>query len=247
MLEACYVLQRRPYRDTSLLLDVFSYQYGKVGLIAKGAYKAKSVRSAQLQPFQPLLLEWVGRSELKTVTKVEVPTPALSLIGDAVYGGMYVNELLYRLLPNSEPNAGVFLSYVSTLSALAQGEELGLLLRSFELKLLADVGLLPDFESDWSGRAVDPVQRYYLSGDCSFVSLDSVGMQSVESFSGQLILELARIRRAYASDQFVAEPDLKDYDSGKKRLMRHLINHALGGAQLHSRKLMKTLVSAKSI
>jgi len=97
--EPAYVLHRRPWRETSLMVDVFSLNAGRVTVIARGGNSAKSPLKAQLQPFQPLLLDWTGRSDLKTLTQADVrsgPTLKRTL---SLYSGLYVNELLQRLLP----------------------------------------------------------------------------------------------------------------------------------------------------
>jgi len=249
MLEACYVLQRRPYKDTSLLLDVFSHQHGKIGLIAKGAYKAKSVKSAQLQPFQPLLLDWVGRSDLKTLTKLEAPSPALEFTGSTVYGAMYINELLYRTLPPAEPNFSIFEAYVGSLGYLSEGHDLIEVLRDFEFTLLSEIGLLPDFSADWYGNEIREDYHYYLSEEYSFVIADSDMQGSTGVFSGRLISELADKRNSKSIQDGISEPSHLRYNAsssgshyaGLSRLMRYLVNNAVGGAELHSRKLIKSL------
>ena len=75
--EPAYVVHRRAWRETSLMVDVFTLNHGRMTLIARGANSAKSPLKAQLQPFQPLMLDWTGRGDLKTLTQVDVrPGPA---------------------------------------------------------------------------------------------------------------------------------------------------------------------------
>lgn len=174
MLEASYILHRRQYRETSLLLDVFTYKHGVVSLIAKGAYKAKSQNSAQLQAFRPLLLDWVGRGELKTLTKAESPSLPLSFPGKNVYSAMYINELLHKLLIDTQPSPDLFESYVVTMGSLTRASvSLGVVLRNFEASLLKSLGLMPALSVDWLGEPISPLKSYYLSEESTLVPISN--------------------------------------------------------------------------
>lgn len=162
-LQPAYVLHRRDYGDTSLLLEVFSAARGRLPLVAKGARRGRRAGGSQaalLQPFAPLLLAWTGRGEVRTLTRAEAAGRPVALLGDALYCGFYVNELLLRLLGRDEADQVVFGAYQQALAGLAAGELDGPL-RRFELSLLEQLGYLPplDREAD-TGAPVRPDLRY---------------------------------------------------------------------------------------
>ncbi len=119
-LQPAYVLHHRPYRDSSLLLEIFTPDHGRVGLVARGARSPKSRLYGVLQPFQPLLISWVGRGELATLSGAEANGPPQRLQGKSVISGFYINELLLRLLHRHDPHAALFDGYARTLPLLAQ-------------------------------------------------------------------------------------------------------------------------------
>ncbi|KZX79009.1 hypothetical protein A3715_09305 [Oleiphilus sp. HI0009] len=240
MFEASYILHRRPFSDTSLLLDVFTYQHGKVGLVAKGGYKAKSSKSAILQAFQPLLIDWVGKSDLKTLTQAEPPSAQLELTGQRQFAGLYINELLYKLLAPEEPMPALFSAYVECLSGLSEGEDMSQMLRDFELILLAELGLLPSFDIDWQGKVIQSESNYYLSADSTFV-LTQENSRSYVVFSGQDLLAYSSRVQALVSNKSANQVnDLKAvYQTLNKKVSYMLIDQALQGAKLRSRELIK--------
>lgn len=138
-LAPAFVLHHRPYRDTSLLLELFTRDHGRIGLVARGARRPKSGNRAFLQPLQPLLVGWSGRGELKTLTAVEPDGRAPVLGGVVVYSVFYINELLLRLLARDDPHPRLFAVYQRSLFALG-GERDAALLRSFEKSLLEEIG-----------------------------------------------------------------------------------------------------------
>ena len=140
LLQPAFVLHRRPYRDTSLLLEVFSQDHGRVGLVARGAAGSRSRLKGLLQPFAPLLLSWIGAGELATLTAAEDAGRPIPLPPQRVLAGLYVNELLLRLLPRLDPHPGLFAAYPLLLAELAAapGEEPPL--RRFEKRLLEELG-----------------------------------------------------------------------------------------------------------
>lgn len=197
-LQAAYVLHRRVYRETSLLLDVFTVQDGRFSLVAKGVHKAKSNRNASLQAFQPLLMSWSGRGGLKTLNKLETPSPCFRFTGANLYCGFYLNELLLNLMPEFESNYEVFLSYANTLECLANTNHPSSVLRRFELLLLEELGLLPQLDCDWQGHAIDENSTYYLSADGQFVRTDKKADVKNLLFLGRTLSELSDQKIAYA-------------------------------------------------
>ncbi len=140
LLQPAFVLHRRPYRDTSLLLEVFSQDQGRLGLVARGAAASRSRLKGLLQPFAPLLLSWSGAGELATLTAAEEGGRPIPLPPHRVLAGLYVNELLLRLLPRLDPHPALFAAYETLLAELvaAPGEEPPL--RRFEKRLLEELG-----------------------------------------------------------------------------------------------------------
>ncbi len=160
-LEPGFVLHRKPYRDTSLLLEIFTARQGRVGLVAKGARRPRSMLKGLLQPFQPLLLSWTGRGELRTLIGAEPAERPLFLAGAALAGGFYLNEVLLRLVERHDPQPELYPVYARTLSALAETSDMEWTLRLFERDLLQCLGygLLLGDEAD-GGGTVQPGYRY---------------------------------------------------------------------------------------
>jgi DNA repair protein RecO (recombination protein O) len=152
-LESAWILHRYPYRDSSLLLEVFSREYGRIGLIARGARSAKGRWQNQLQILRPLLLSWSMRGELGTLTGVDSRGGMDVFPGRQVLCACYLNELLMRLLTRHDPHPELFADYEDALLMLGATEEQAL--RLFEKRLLQALGygLLLDCEYD-SGAAV---------------------------------------------------------------------------------------------
>lgn len=140
LLQPAFILHRRPYRDTSLLLEILGQEHGRLGLVARGAAAPRSRWKGLLQPFAPLLLSWNGAGELATLTAAEEASRRLPLPPNRVLAGLYVNELLLRLLPRLDPHPGLFAAYANVLAELtmAPGEEPPL--RRFEKRLLEELG-----------------------------------------------------------------------------------------------------------
>jgi DNA repair protein RecO (recombination protein O) len=161
-LQQSFVLHRRDFSNTSLLLEVFSGSQGRFPAIAKGAKRGRSPTAVLLQPFTPLWLSWSGRGEVRTLARVEAAGAALPLTGKALFCGFYLNELLMRLVGRHDPHEDLFAFYHAALTQLAQGADLDTPLRQFELRLLQDTGYALELEREWdTGRAVI-AGRYYV-------------------------------------------------------------------------------------
>lgn len=178
-LQPAFVLHHRPYRDTSALLEIFTPEFGRVGLVARGLRSAKSRLQGVVQPFRPLLVSWSGRGELATLTGCEADGGFIRLDGPLVLSGFYLNELLLRLLHRHDPHPALFECYAQTLQLLQQPEAApqeradgavaeiapGLTeqraLRVFEKHLLREIGyaLMLDHEAE-SGAPIEPGEAY---------------------------------------------------------------------------------------
>lgn len=144
-LQAAYILHHRPLRETSVIADLLTPDHGRVSVVARGARSPKSKTRVLLQPFRPLLVSWVGRGELKTLSGIEEQGLAFALSGLSMGCAYYVNELMLRLAPPFTPLHEAFALYSRTLAVLPGNETPEPLLRQFELELLDSLGLLPDY------------------------------------------------------------------------------------------------------
>lgn len=220
------VLHRRAYRETSLLVEAFSADHGRVRLLAKGAQRGRAPLARWLQPFIPLRLSWSGRGELPVVTGAEPGEEAIPLTGQDLFCGFYLNELLLKLLPVHDPHPGVFRLYLAALRQLGAGKGRERTLRDFEVALLDEIGygLALDREAV-SGDAIDPAKRYVYVIDQGPVATDQAGEDTV---SGATLIALRQRRFAEAGE--LAEA---------KRLLRRVIHAHLNGRTLKSRDLFK--------
>ncbi|MGH8042735.1 MAG: DNA repair protein RecO [Rudaea sp.] len=221
--QPAFVLHARPWRETSLLLEVFSRDQGRTGLLARSVRGVRARMSrAVLQPFTPLHLSWSGRGELATLTAADVAGSALPLSGEALLCALYLNELVVRLAPRHDPHPALFTDYLEALTRLAHGAAPAWSLRRFERDLLAHIGygLLLDVEAE-TGTPLDAQADYaYLpeSGPVRW-SITGNGLK----LRGAALLALAR-------DEEPAAVDLP----GLRRLLRALIVQRLDGATLNA-------------
>lgn len=161
-LHACYVLHRRPYRETSLLLEIFSREEGRLGIVARGARRPRSRHRLVLQPFQPLLANWRGRGELQVLSHAEPHQGIVSLEGESYLAGFYLNELLLRLLHRYEAHLELFAAYEKAIFGLQAGADRYCLLRVFEMNLLRALGYGLQLDHDtFSGERVRENRQYY--------------------------------------------------------------------------------------
>ncbi|MFN2361455.1 MAG: DNA repair protein RecO [Marinobacter sp.] len=226
--EPAYVLHRRPWRETSLMVDIFSLNAGRITLVARGGNGAKSPLKAQLQPFQPLLLDWTGRSDLKTLTQADVRSgPALKRT-ISLYSGLYVNELLQRLLPLADPHPRLFASYIDVIAELSDAIDVEPVLRRFEQSFAAELGY--DFAWDLAtdtGHAVETSGYYCYDPEQGILATPSAGAR-LQNLSGATL-------RALASG------DLESTECRRvaKRVTRVLVDYLLQGRPLNSRSLFR--------
>lgn len=234
-MQAGFVLHHRPYRDSSLTLDVFSQEQGRLALVARGARRPRSRQRALLQPFRPLLLSWKMGGAMGTLTEVEADDAALRLSGDYLLAGFYVNELVLRTTGRHDPNPELFEVYQLALRALEQGylndttQGPAPALRWFEKRLLECLGYaLPVDEICLDGSAIQPEGRYRFDVEAGAYPLaDSSGKQGV---SGRVLLALAR--------EDFDDPDLL---SEARRLLAAAIEPHLGGRPLQTARVLRDL------
>lgn len=226
--QPAFVLHAHPFRETSLIVDVFSRDHGRVALMARGARRPRSVLRGLLMAFQPLELGWAGKGEVQTLMKAEWQGGQPLLSGSALFCGYYLNELLINLLPREDAHERLFATYADTLRRFADGVAEADL-RRFEKALLQELGYGLSLMHDEHGQAVDPDGYYAYEIENGPVRLPRSG-NSALSVSGKTLLDLAH-------------DDLGDPRSlgEAKSLMRALISHYLGGQQLVTRKIFMEL------
>ena len=225
-----FVLHSYPYRETSLIVEVFSRDHGRLGLVAKGARRPMSQLRGVLMAFQPLLINWSGGGEMKTLVRAEWQGGQPLLGGQALLCAYYLNELLMRLLPREDPHPTLYRAYGDALRALAAGEGQEVILRRFELALLQELGYGLQLDADADGVPVRPEVRYAYIIERGAVPLDEYGIDDASVVAGRVLLDMAR-------GDF-REPETL---AGAKALMRRLIQHYLGGQVLQSRRVFTEL------
>ncbi|MBI5110126.1 MAG: DNA repair protein RecO [Rhodocyclales bacterium] len=234
--QAAYVLHLHPYSETSLVVDVFSRDHGRVPLLARGARRPRSAMRGMLMSFQPLELGWFGGGEVKTLAKVEWLGGMPLLGGRCLLLGYYLNELLLKMLPREDAHAALFDAYAAALRALAEGAADAPELRRFEKTLLKELGygLTLDVDVD-TGRPVLPEGRYAFLIERGPVATrvgagDTASGDDAPALSGKTLLDMA------ADDYSDPRTRLES-----RRLMRQLISHHLGGKSLQSRRVFMEL------
>lgn len=228
-----FVLHRREYSESSLLVDFFTENHGRITLLAKGARRPRSPLKAVLQPFTPLLLNWAGKGELKTLTKVESASLTLPMTTYALYSGFYVNEILSRVLENHTAYPELFQHYFKCMVNLAShGENIEPTLRTFEFQLLQAVGYGLNFTNcAATGEPVSPTMTYQFYENEGFIA--SL-LQNNHTFLGRDLLAFSDLD---FSDKAVQQ--------AAKRFTRIALKRFLGNAPLKSRELFQSILPNK--
>jgi DNA repair protein RecO (recombination protein O) len=234
--ERAFVLHTYPYKETSLIVEVFTASAGRVAMVAKGAKRPRSELRGVLQAFQPLALSWAGTAELKSLGRAEwrggLPLPT----GSALLSSFYLNELLLKLVPREDPHPALFEEYASALAALtsdARAASQAATLRRFELRLLAELGygLALTHEAE-TGAPIEARERYHYAfdrGPQRFVGETRARWPVVR---GETLLALATER--YPDAEVAAEA---------KRLMRGVLDHYLEERRIFSRRMVRDLAA----
>jgi len=225
-----YVLHSYPYQETSLIVEIFTREFGRVGMVAKGAKRPHSPLRSVLMPFHALTLDWSGKSELKTLRTAEWRGAFRLLKGRALICGFYLNELLLKLLHRDDPHDALFDIYEHTLQSLQDDGGHAAVLRCFEKRLLSELGyaLILDHDAD-TQRPLEANRRYQYIIDRGPVPLDmhNEGNGSGLELLGQTLIDMHH-------DQYTSAVTLQQ----SKSLMRMLIGHYLGHQTLYSRQLL---------
>lgn len=226
-----YILHQYAYSETSLVVEVFSRDYGRVAMLARGARRPRSVLRGSLMAFQPLELDWFGGGEVKTLAKAEWLGGMPLLTGRSLLLAYYLNELLLKMLPREDAHASLFAAYVAALHALAQGAGAEVELRRFELALLKELGYGLSLEREAeSGAAVQPESEYVYRIERGPVLKVGAGETDGAAVVGKTLLDMA-------ADDFSDARTRRE----SRQLMRESIAHQLGGRSLQSRRIFMEL------
>jgi len=227
--QAVYILHTYPYKETSLVVELFARDFGRVAAIAKGARRPRSAMRGMLQAFQPMLATWSGKLELKTLHSLEWNGSLLMLQGEALMCGFYLNELLLRLLPREDPHEALFEYYADTLQRLATGQDLATTLRRFELKFLQELGYAIPLALDTDDAAISASQGYrYEAEHGAFKLQGALGKYAVGvQLLGKTLIDMANDDYSHTQTK-----------QQSKQLMRYLLAHYLGDKPLHTRQLL---------
>ncbi|MFN7505262.1 MAG: DNA repair protein RecO, partial [Limnobacter sp.] len=155
-----YVLHSVPYKETSLIVELFCKEHGRLPVVAKGAKRPHSGLRAVLVSFQPLSVRFSGKSEVKTLVQAEWLGGLMSPDGKALFAAYYLNELLMRGLTREDTHPDLFELYQNTLMGLAGGDDMNVCIRQFEVGLLQCLGYGLDWQHDRTGAAIDPESHY---------------------------------------------------------------------------------------
>jgi DNA repair protein RecO (recombination protein O) len=226
-----FVLHSYPFRETSLIVEAFTRDQGRIALVARGARRPRSSLRGVLSPFQPLLLSWSGKSELRTLVRAESQNGYRALEGETLMCGFYLNELLLKLLPRDDPHERLYDAYQQTLGGLGAALQREGILRRFELRLLEELGYAVMLDHDaGSGAPIDAQRRYVYVIERGPVELEGLDSGKGVELSGATLLDMQSGSYESAATQ-----------QQSKLLMRALIDHYLGKQVLHTRQMLREL------
>ncbi len=230
-LTPCYILHRRDYSESSLILEIFSREYGRINLVAKGAKRNKKRQGISHNLYQKYQISWVSKSELGTLTDIELHSSPESLKPASMMAGFYMNEILLRLLHKHEPHPEIFDSYDASISSLKNEMSEQIVLRYYEKTLLQSLGYGVIFDREVeTGDILNAENNYYYKlnlGPSIDFNKDDTGI----SVSGKTLLEL----------DSESLNDTKNINEAKL-LLRAILNQHLGDKPLASRELYRAYV-----
>lgn len=223
-LQPAFVLHTRPYRETSLLVDLLTYRHGRIAAVARSARRSRSRFRAVLRSFDAILVSWTGNGDLVSLTQAEHTGMVCDLRGESLVCGMYMNELLVRLLTRHDPCTDIFTSYQKTIAALVNGSNQGML-RLFELQLLDAIGYGVNCEEDVHGDAIVAGSWYRYLPERGFMVVAQDPVR--DTIMGHEIQSIAQ--RTLEGDDVLAVA---------KRITRQALSHAMSHRPIKSRELL---------
>ena len=226
-----WVLARRPFRDSSLLVELLTANTGRTSVVVKGAHRKQRGGSSSnlLQPFSPILVGLGGTSELKYLASIESAGVSIALPGELFFSGLYMNELLVKLVPKSDPMPRLFSCYGKSLEQLGAGRDVDMSLRSFEVALFDELGYQIQWHRDDQGQLIKPDSYYLFMPERGFTER-APGTAS-EAFRGSDLLSIQDWYRA--NSQLAQSPK-----QCLKRVLRKAIDYRLDGRVLKVREAL---------
>jgi DNA repair protein RecO (recombination protein O) len=225
--ELAFILHTRPFRETSQIVDLFTRSFGRIRAISRGSRGKK--KAIKLNAYSQILVSWAGKSHLKTITQIEHSSAPISLKGDSLFCGFYLNELLMRLLAENDPHQVIYDNYVNVLIDLTTNISLSESLRTFEFSLLEELGyglnLTTDAELD---EPIDHDDEYYFVPDFGFLSKNN---NTAINHSSDLFRGCDLI--AFKNGDFSLSPQ------AAKKLIRLALQPHIGEKPLLSRSFFK--------
>jgi DNA repair protein RecO (recombination protein O) len=221
------VLHRRPYRETSYIVDIFTREVGKVAVVCKGVRGRKNDKKSLLQPFQPILVGLYGKHELKNLSYIEASSPMIAFTGNYLFSALYLNELLNRTLLAEVQYSKLFDVYLASLLRLKEQQNIETILREFESQLLSELGYQINFMTEaGSGDAILEDCYYTFISQYGFTLL-AIPDNTKQCFAGKNIIKIN-------NNQW----DVESLHSAKI-LMRMAFQPLIGDKPLKSRELFR--------
>ncbi|GAA4363578.1 DNA repair protein RecO [Kangiella marina] len=230
-----FVLHSRPFKESSLILELLTLDHGRCSVLARGVRGSKkNQKRALLQPFQPLVISWVGRSDLKTLKALEATAPSYSLMGIPSLSGLYMNELMIKLLIQWDPHPDIFDAYKRSLVRLSNKENPSVVLREFELELIDELGYGIDWQYDIDGEALDDNLDYGFLPEQGFAIIAKAPKEALKA-SGKHIKAIGKRDWELSGSLALA-----------RKLCRTIIDPLVGFKELNSRKLLQQTLAIQS-
>jgi DNA repair protein RecO (recombination protein O) len=227
--DQAFVLHTRSFRNSSLIVEVFAREYGRLSMVARGARQSKSGFYSVLQPFIHLYMEWGGNGEMPTLYAAEIQESTDRLLNDKIYSGFYLNELLIRLLHKHDPHPVLFDAYKHCLREIRLNEDVDISLRYFEIDLLEQLGygINLEFDAETGEHVRSELHYSYLleHGPRLHAGIENDSV----TVTGKTL-------------QQMQERNLTEISSRKqaKILLRTILDHYLGHKPLKTRELVQS-------
>ena len=224
-----WVLHQRPYRDTSSIIDIFSRDFGRISIVAKGSRSPKSKFRGLLRPFLPMNLSWYSGKNLGNLTDIEVTEKPYNLTGDSLLSAYYLNELIIKFLLKDDSQVEIYDLYSRTISSLIQARDIAPILRIFELEFLRLIGygLNLNFEAG---------TEFPVKSNLFYEYKPDVGLVISESKDKPYVFGGADIKAINQRD-FQSNKTIKTAN----KLLKSIITYHLDGRQLKTRKVLEEL------
>ena len=224
-----WILHQRPYRDTSSIIDIFTRDFGRVSIIAKGGRSPKSKFRGLLRPFFPIKLSWYSGKNLGNLVEIDVAGKPYNLIGDSLLSAYYLNELILKFLVKDDPQVEIFDLYSRTILDLIETGDIASVLRKFELEFLKLIGYGLNLE-------FEAVTHLPVRDDLFYEYNPGIGLVISDKKNDQYVFSGTDINAINQGD-FQEKKTVKSAN----RLLKSIINFHLDGRRLKTRRVLEEL------